>query len=1157
MSSNINLKFALPDFDYADLYDNEKLPRIDAAFATWLNAQNSPLAARYLNYRAGELIERVTESNLLIETASALEEFIVALFGVGGAHDRLRRAQASDDPIHLFKDKLVKGAIKRKRAQPARAFVIIEAELLPQLETSIEVELAIARFWQKSAAAENAAAIALLEEWAWSAANTEEGRARTKSWISFKFPRKIDYFKLVETRALEDDKAARVQGPSETLRRRDGFALTDTRGSLRGAMDQVHYCVYCHRNDGDYCSQGFPAKDEPGFKKNPLGVELTGCPLGEKISEAHVLKRDGATLAALAVIMIDNPLLPLTGHRICNDCMKACIYQKQDPVDIPQIETRILTDVLELPWGFEIYFLLTRWNPLNRARPYADAYNGKHILIAGAGPAGCNLAYHLLQQGFGIAMIDGLKIEPLPEDLVGTRLKVPKPVRDIASLNDSLDERIMLGFGGVAEYGITVRWDKNFLKLVYLTLARNRLFAVYGGVRLGGTIRVEDAWQLGFNHVALATGAGRPTVLPIKNNMARGIRQASDFLMALQLTGAAKTASLANLQIRLPALVVGGGLTGIDTATEVQAYYIRQVEKTLARYETLAAGTALPTSFSTEERTILDEHLAHGMLVRAERLRAAAAGEAPNFIPLLQSWGGVTVVYRKAMNQSPAYLRNHEEIEKALQEGIYYAERLVPIEARVDSNGSVEAMLFRRNIEANGGEAIVELPARSVFIAAGSIPNTVYEREHSGTFAMQGKFFAAHHLQQYQLRPALTAQNCKSDEIGFFTSYADNEHYVSYFGDNHPQFAGSVVKAMASAKRGCDAITALFPERRRSSMDEWYKFAAMLDDRLRCSVVKIERYAARMSKITLHAPQAAESWRPGQVFRLQNFETQSLKLSATLLQMEGMAIHATDVDRARGEITLLANEVGATSRIAASLQPGTRIILMGPTGSGIPTLDDGTMVVIGNASAVASLVDGTPTWRAGGSRVVFIGHFENSNRAEALQPLIESLADQIYWVIRSGSSLRKRRLQDKVFVGKFADFLDVCETSLAFGSWLSEVTQLLLCDTSSAMAQTAPKLRELLDSSVVAIAAVNSPMQCMMKEVCAQCLCKHRNADGSEKYVFSCFNQHQPLYDIDFANLALRQTQNVLQEKLSDAWLSYVLAQDSGIALTPQPTWAR
>ncbi len=57
----------------------------------------------------------------------------------------------------------------------------------------------------------------------------------------------------------------------------------------------------------------------------------------------NLLKRDGLTLASLAMVMVDNPMCPATGHRICNDCMKACIYQKQEPVNIPQIETRVLT----------------------------------------------------------------------------------------------------------------------------------------------------------------------------------------------------------------------------------------------------------------------------------------------------------------------------------------------------------------------------------------------------------------------------------------------------------------------------------------------------------------------------------------------------------------------------------------------------------------------------------------------------------------------------------------------------------------------------------------------------------------------------------------------------------------------------------------------
>src|SRR5262249_8002635 len=137
------------------------------------------------------------------------------------------------------------------------------------------------------------------------------------------------------------------------------------------------------------------------------------CPLDEKISEMHELRRRGDSIGALAIICVDNPMVPGTGHRICNDCMKGCIFQKQSPVNIPQAETGVLTDVLDLPFGFEIYSLLTRWNPLNLRRPYALPYNGKNILVVGLGPAGYTLAHYLLNEGFGVAGIDGLKIEPI------------------------------------------------------------------------------------------------------------------------------------------------------------------------------------------------------------------------------------------------------------------------------------------------------------------------------------------------------------------------------------------------------------------------------------------------------------------------------------------------------------------------------------------------------------------------------------------------------------------------------------------------------------------------------------------------------------------------------------------------------------------------
>src|SRR5689334_7769020 len=243
--------------------------------------------------------------------------------------------------------------------------------------------------------------------------------------------------------------------------------------------------------------------------------------------------------------------------------MMSCIYQQQDPVDIPQSETSVLKDVLALPWGFEIYALLTRWNPLDIGRPLPRSDSGRKVLIVGLGPAGFTLAHHLMNDGHTVVAIDGLKIEPLGLDLT-------KPIRDAETLFENLDDRVLAGFGGVAEYGITVRWNKNYLKLIRVLLERRREFAAFGGIRFGGgaTLGIDDAWDMGFDHIALCMGAGKPTVLDIPHGLARGVRQASDFLMALQLTDAAKMSSIANLQIRLPVVVIGGGLTAIDTATE-------------------------------------------------------------------------------------------------------------------------------------------------------------------------------------------------------------------------------------------------------------------------------------------------------------------------------------------------------------------------------------------------------------------------------------------------------------------------------------------------------------------------------------------------------------------------------------------------------------
>ncbi len=217
---------------------------------------------------------------------------------------------------------------------------------------------------------------------------------------------------LVHAEPVQDGPLVKLEVSSDHWRQREGFQLTDPGTDLTGALDQANYCIKCHNQGKDSCSTGLKEKNG-SFKSSVFGVPLAGCPLDEKISEMNSLKGQGNPIGALAVVTVDNPMAAATGHRICNDCMKACIFQKQDPVDIPQVETRTLKDVLELPWGFEIYSLLTRWNPLNIHRPYPQEDTKRKVLVVGLGPAGFTLSHHLMNDGHTVVGADGLKLEPL------------------------------------------------------------------------------------------------------------------------------------------------------------------------------------------------------------------------------------------------------------------------------------------------------------------------------------------------------------------------------------------------------------------------------------------------------------------------------------------------------------------------------------------------------------------------------------------------------------------------------------------------------------------------------------------------------------------------------------------------------------------------
>ena len=1223
------LELGISGFEYADLHRPGRLLDLMAVFDDSVKQHDADLSAAFQAYRdcQGEGMAAEAISDLLVRMAPYVGTFVARLFDVSGE----REAQMADireqfTTLFSFRSEVVAKLKALLRGEDAADYDLdaLDAQLdqlkqvFPAAACDSDPERALARVGAALARlaahyklvargkdsdyadadqeqarirqtlqgdADSAACLAealALEEpaefigallkvparWALAARARAEWQDRVKDWVLFLEPEKTDFDHLVEHKDVEQEGYSVWMGPDYRRRRRDGFHLTDPRFGERRSLYEVDHCIYCHERDTDSCSKGMRNKKTGKIQTNPLGVINSGCPLSEKISEMHVIKREGDNIGALATIIIDNPMVPGTGHRICSECMRGCIYQKTDPVNIPQIETNVLTDVLFMPWGFEIYSLLTRWNPLNVKQPVRKPYNGKNALVVGLGPAGYTMSHYLLNEGFGVVGIEALKMEPLPLELTGGREHAPTPICDFKDIYEDLAERRLAGFGGVAEYGITVRWDKNFLKVIYLNLLRSQAFRAYGGVRFGGTLTINDAWDMGFDHICIAAGAGKPTIIGLKNNLIRGIRKASDFLMALQLTGAAKASSLANLQVRLPAGVIGGGLTAIDTATELLAYYPVQVEKTLHRYEILCDqyGTARVRALYDEEETlILDEFLEHGRAIRAERQRAEAVGETPDFQPLVAQWGGVTMFYRKGINNAPAYRQNHEEIAEALEEGIMLAEGMNPKKANADDYGHLSSVMFEKMAQEDGKWASsgynLEVPLRSLFIAAGTSPNTIYESEYPGTFEMDDKFFQRFEPEyrdgDLELVPMHDETAVKIGHPAPLTSYHRHGKFISFYGDNHPVYAGNVVKAMASARDGYPFVAKLF-EQELACLDpsaQPQRDAALqrlqdhLDEQFLSEVVSVNRLTPTIIEVIVKSPAAARKFKPGQFYRVQNLEAYAPLVDGTYLTTEGIALTGADVNKEAGTISLIALEMGSSSRLCSTWKPGEQLVVMGVTGTPTDIPSGCTVMLIGGGLGNAVLFSIGKALRAAGNQVIYFAGYRHGVDVFKAED-IEAAADVIVWSVDPGPNehqIPTTRPQDLSYVG------NILETILAYAReelgaqpiHLDDIDHMIVIGSDRMMAAVKEARYGVLKPYLKphqAIGSINSPMQCMMKGICAQCLCKHVDPKTQQEYfVYSCYNQDQDLDAVDFPNLHARLRQNTVQEKLSNLWLDYLL----------------
>jgi NAD(P)H-flavin reductase len=264
--------------------------------------------------------------------------------------------------------------------------------------------------------------------------------------------------------------------------------------------------------------------------------------------------------------------------------------------------------------------------------------------------------------------------------------------------------------------------------------------------------------------------------------------------------------------------------------------------------------------------------------------------------------------------------------------------------------------------------------------------------------------------------------------------------------------------------------------------------------------------------------------------------------------MEGLALTGAWTDKEKGLLSMIVLEMGTSSRLCQFLEPGEEIIVMGPTGTPTEIPENETILLAGGGLGNAVLFSIASAMRKHNNKVIYFAGYKDGADLFKREE-IEKNTDQIIWATDWGVEIEPTRPQDSHYRG------NIVEAMIAYAKGelgektveLMDVDRIIVIGSDRMMNGVKEarhsSLKPYLNEQHSAIGSINSPMQCMMKEVCAQCLQRHVNPHtGEEVFVFSCFNQDQNLDFVDFKNLNDRLRANSIQEKLTNMWLDKMLS---------------
>ena len=242
------------------------------------------------------------------------------------------------------------------------------------------------------------------------------------------------------------------------------------------------------------------------------------CPTGIDVAGFIRMIKSGNDIGAARLILQEN-IIGGSCARVCPTemlCEQACVRNDQDhrPVSIGLLQRHAVDVAMSAGQQF-----------FNR-----KADTGKHIAIVGAGPASLSCAHGLAREGHRVTIFEAREKS-----------------------------------GGLNEYGLAVYKmldDFASREIDYIT--------AIGGIefRYGQSLNIDfdlKSLQKDYDGVFLGMGLGGVNSLGLSNEDADGVMNAVDYIAQLR-----QCADLAELPVGRQAVVIGGGMTAIDIATQIK-----------------------------------------------------------------------------------------------------------------------------------------------------------------------------------------------------------------------------------------------------------------------------------------------------------------------------------------------------------------------------------------------------------------------------------------------------------------------------------------------------------------------------------------------------------------------------------------------------------